>query len=76
MTMAEKVRAITESTLLPLSLVVMLSGGIMWLTTIHNKTQDLEKSMDRIEIKQDQYNNSLSEVLRKLSRIEGKLGIQ
>lgn len=72
--MAEKVRKITEGTLIPLSMVFSMAGGIIWLTTLHNKTQEIEKAVARIESNQELAQGKMLEVITKLSTIEGKLG--
>lgn len=74
--MAEKVKLISESTLIPISLVITLGGGLMWLTTIYNLTSANEKAIQRVETKQDIYNDNLAIIRDKLSTIEGRLGIK
>ena len=74
--MAEKMKSITESTLLPISMVITLSGGIAWLTTIYNITVTNEKAIERVESKQDRYNENLAIILNKLANIEGRLNLE
>lgn len=73
--MVAKVKSISENTLLPISLVITLGGGIMWLTTIYNLTSANEKAIERVENKQNIYNDNLAIIRDKLSNIEGRLGI-
>lgn len=69
------VRAVTEGTLLPISLVIVFMGGVVWLTTLYAKTEANAAALQKIEFKQDQYLQNLEKILQKLNRIEGKLGI-
>jgi hypothetical protein len=70
---ANKVKQITEDTLLPISLVFALGGGVMWLTTIYNKTEAHAKALDQVVLKQDEYSRNLQEIMTKLGRIEERL---
>lgn len=66
---------ITEKTLIPLSLVITLSGGIYWFTATY--FQSVANAKDIAELKSD--NRGVTEIMRsvdtRLSRIEGKLGV-
>ncbi len=74
--LAERIRSITETTFLPVSLCISLAGGIMWLTTIYNSVAAHEKTLERVEIRQEQYSKDTQLILEKLAKIEGKLGIE
>jgi hypothetical protein len=69
-------KAITENTVIPISLMLSLVGGIVWLTTIYNKTEAHEESLRKIESKQEAYLQNLEVIKVKLARIEMKLGIR
>jgi hypothetical protein len=40
---------ITENTLVPISLVIMLVGGIVWLSDIHAKAAYAESKLTKLE---------------------------
>ena len=70
---------ITELTLLPISLVIVIIGGVVWLTQIYalansNKTSVVEIK-DRQESVYNRLDSNLNSIDRRLSRIEGKLNI-
>lgn len=75
--MGERINKITENTLLPVSLVVILVGGVFWLTTLYNQTVSNAQDISAIETKQDLLTKELTEkqslILDRLSRIEGRL---
>ena len=48
-------KEITEKTLLPLSLVITLSGGIFWLTKQYIQTEANAETLNKVASKQDQY---------------------
>ncbi len=73
--MVREMKAITETTLLPISLVIVVIGGIVWLTSLYAKTDESFKAIARLESSQDAYYRNLQEISTRLSRIEGKLGI-
>jgi len=75
---------ITERTLIPISLVLAIGGGIIWLTTLYNSSianaAELRKIKNEMLIdrqmimeKNDAVLNTLKEINTRLSRIEGKL---
>lgn len=73
--MSEHVKKITEKTLLPVSLVIVLIGGVVWLTTLKSDADQLKQQIQLLQSKQDQYLEEIQSVNTRLSRIEGKLGI-
>lgn len=68
-------KAVTEGTFIPVSLVIVFMGGVVWLTTLYAKAEATALALQKLEQKQEQYNQNLEHIIRKLSRIEGKLGI-
>lgn len=66
---------ITESTLIPLSLVILLGGGIAWAATLNAKASSNERALDEIKAMQFQYNQNMEEVGERLARIEGAMGL-
>lgn len=65
---------ISENTGVSISLVISLAGGMVWLSTLYYKTEAMAQTVSRIEQKQDQYNENQSDIIQRLSRIEGMLG--
>lgn len=73
--MTQKLQALTQDTLIPISLVITLIGGVSWLTTLYNETKANAAAISDIYQEQKLYQDKIDRVLVKLSRIEGKLGI-
>jgi hypothetical protein len=48
----------------------------MWLTTVYNAVAAHEKTLERVEARQEQYAKDTQLILEKLAKIEGKLGIE
>lgn len=75
--MSEKITKITESTLIPISFVVSLVGGVFWLTTIYSQSNANAVEITEIKSKQEVLVQTLNEkqtlMLDRLSRIEGRL---
>lgn len=69
-------KTFTEGTFIPVSLVIVAMGGMMWLTTLYAKTEANALTLTKIEQKQDAYNQSMELIIRKLTRIEGKLNLE
>lgn len=77
MPIAKRLKVISESTLMPLGLVIVLAGGIFWLATIQlqgvaNASALRDMQDDRKDTMKD-INESLKDISTRLSRIEGKL---
>lgn len=69
--MSTKISEITEKTLLPLSLVITLVGGVLWLASMHASLAETSHRIETLEHKQE----TIERIDRRLARIEGKLGI-
>ena len=67
---------ITENTLIPVSLVILLLGGIVWLTSIYAQASQAAEAVKALTFKQEDYNRLIENIDRRLSRIEGKLGVR
>ena len=61
---------ITETTLLPLSLVFTLSVGVVWATRLHGQVEVTEKRIDKNEVKIDNQTSLLLEIRDRLIRLE------
>lgn len=64
---------INESTSISVGLLITLVGGIFWLSTLYAKTEATAKAVERIEIRQNKYNDTVGEINERLSRIEGAM---
>lgn len=64
---------ITENTLIPISLVIILIGGVVWLTSTHLKAESNLEAVQRIEAKQDRYIQGLNKIYSELAEIKGEL---
>lgn len=64
----KKQTVISEKTLLPLGVVVVLIGGIAWITNLSFQANASAKSVEKVITR-------LDEISDRLSRIEGKLGV-
>jgi hypothetical protein len=68
-------KEITEKTLIPISLVVVIIGGVAWFTSLYSKAASLETSLDDVKRTQESYIQYMQRIDHRLSRIEGKLGV-
>ena len=70
---------IDSKTLVPLGLVgscvVILVGAILWLANVSSAATVNTSKLTTLEQRQEKYKDTLDRVDRRLSRIEGKLGI-
>lgn len=64
---------ITEGTLVPISLVIVLVGGIFWLTQLYFTTQSNASTIEKMQIQSEKIDQSLSEILERLARIEERI---
>ena len=65
----KKQNVISERTLVPVGFVVILIGGIAWITNLSFQANASARAVDRVV-------NRLDEISDRLSRIEGKLGVE
>ena len=66
---------ITEKTYVSLGLVIVIIGGIGWLTSIYWKTESNASELIKYSEKYEKLEIVLQSMDRRLSRIEGKLGV-
>lgn len=71
--MAE-LKKITESTTIPISLVITLLGLAAWVATLKSELTQAANNIDRVEKMQTEFNRTMSSIDERLSRIEGKVG--
>ena len=67
---------ITEKTLIPVSLVVVIVGGVFWFSNLWAVSKQNAEDIKEIKIKQEEYNSNMYQVNQRLSRIEGALGVK
>lgn len=77
MTPRERLNRFTEETQISLGVVLLsiglLTGGIIWITTISIQANDSLETSHRLEKKQDRYEVKLQEILLSLQEIQGEL---
>lgn len=66
-------KKITENTLVPISLLTVIVGGVFWLSSMYSKVEAHAKSMEVVEAKQDKHIEVLQSIDKRLTRIEAKL---
>lgn len=64
----ERIKQITEDTVLPITLVLVLLGGVFWLSEMHSNALAAKTGVYELSA-------ALSKINERLSRIEGKLGV-
>jgi hypothetical protein len=63
-------RKIAEDTLLPISLVITLAGGVFWLSSMYSKVEAHEVGLTSLKASQTAFQQ---EVIDRLARIETAL---
>lgn len=67
---------LTENTLIPLSLVITIIGGVVWLSVMYQRVEAHQEKLGHIEQQQDHIVEKQklfeSEVIDRLARIETK----
>lgn len=70
-------KSITENTLIPISLVIVIIGGVSWLTAIHAGEQKNAENIMQIKADSKEFSESvdhkLDSVLDRLARIEEQI---
>lgn len=64
-------KLITERTAIPISLVIVLVGGVLWFARLEAKVEAAQRSQEE----QQELRKALQRIDRRLSRMEGKMGI-
>mgnify|MGYP001590178655 CR=1 FL=1 len=64
---------LSEETLLPISLVILIAGGIVWLTKMFMISRDTDKHLVLLSARVDMLEKESSVVCERLARIETKL---
>lgn len=61
---------ITEKTAISVSLMVVIVGGVIWLSNIFFLADNTAKALEKVTIKQDKYSEDISEIKRDISVIK------
>jgi hypothetical protein len=68
---------ITEGTLIPISLVIVIIGGVSWLTTIHAGERRNSESITEIKAHAKEFSDNVGEkidiLLERTARIEEQI---
>lgn len=67
---------LNEKTLVPLSLVAAFAGAVMWLTTVFAQVRTNGERLKEVRTNQQTYIETVQQIDRRLSNIEGRLGIK
>lgn len=67
---------ISPSSAISISLAISLIGGASWLTTIYSEGKENAKKINLVAEKQEKTEEILNRIDRRLSRIEGRLGVR
>jgi len=71
---------ITENTLLPISLIILIGGGIFWISAMWSQVQASSDEIKDIKVNQSKMNDDVvsqnKEIIQRLTRIEERLAIQ
>lgn len=68
-------KVITKETLLPISLVLLIVSITVHLTSVKSLGESTDKRVNKIETKQDTFDQRLIEQEKLLQKIDGKLDI-
>lgn len=66
---------INEDTVIPISLVLLLLGGVAAFTHTEGVVSANSQRIQELKDDQKNYSDKIDKVLQKLGKIEGKLGI-
>jgi len=67
---------LSENTLVPISFVVFVIGGMVWLTTIYAQGSANQYEIEKLRSHDGLILDKLDDIQKRLSRIEGHLEIR
>lgn len=73
--MSEEPTILSGKTLVPLTVIVSLAGGIVWLSVMFFNTTANTQNIKRLELRIDSLEDTNSALLDRTARIETKLDI-
>lgn len=68
--MRDQLKKITEETLVPISLVVLVIGLVSWATRLDARVAASEKELADVKTVQQDYNKSVQSIEKSIVRIE------
>ena len=74
--MKERLNALTEGTLIPLSLVILLGGCMLWVGALQSRATTTAEDLDKFQSSYRDDLKVIQRIDRRLSRIEGALQIK
>lgn len=80
-------KAVTEKTLIPISLVITILGGVVWFTTLWARSESFATELAEVKAEQktmrqdtqtmlESFNKTNLEIVKQLGKIEGRLDIK
>lgn len=66
---------LSQKTLVPIGFVIILAGGMFWLTTIYNTVNDHTVKMEKLELSINNVQKDYNEIRDRTVRIETKIDI-
>lgn len=69
----EVVSTITESTLVPIGLVIVFIGGVVWLTRLHSSNSSNTATLEVVLRRLDAVERENGQMIERMARIETKL---
>lgn len=72
---APRWRTLSEDTLIPLSLVIILISGVVWISNVSSDGVHNRQDTTELEVRIRDNEKILRDVSSRLSRIEGKLDL-
>lgn len=67
---------LTENTMVPLSLaVIVIGGGAVWLTVLASTVQSSADTLKEIKGKQEKYNEDISQIRTDIAVIKSKMEV-
>lgn len=70
----KRLKAITEDTVIPIGLVVVILGFCTWLTTMYNQGKANAEAITELQSKEISRDEKLNKIYRALGRLEGAAG--
>lgn len=64
-----------EKTKFAWPVVLVIGGGVMWLTALHAQVTQAHQKLDDLKAEQAEYAKDQKRILHELARIQGKMGI-
>lgn len=75
--MGEKLTRLTENTFVPLSFILVIVGGVFWLTMLYAESSANAKGLENLQVKYQDLEKAIASqnavVLDRLGKIEGRL---